>query len=587
MSNWFGYIFHLLTGRVWLTVLLSVLFLASCGGGAGSVLGNIYSETQESTAHSTVSGEPVVIDVDKVSRILCRPGLSFALTIFLSKELQIYERRLCGSSDLRGELAVERMLFNFDDIVGSQRWRCLLDTPQILELVNREIATDLTNYCVEVDFAADVYQAFEYIQLESFTGAGGFVDQLSLEQSIAEVGDDRLPVVTAGSGSFYFERIWNVKRDINILGAGKELTFFHFLDPESDSLVISALEYPPYELGSRHERGDMQLLLNSPLDFSAGLASCSLLGGVIEDLEQPWPFDSRDGLNSGELISIKKKDGRLIEISEPLRSSYGVGTKVSIFCPLRVTLAGFAISAEQDLNEKKVVNIKGVAGGSVEKISISGGTKAAIWIGSSKNFLIQGNDIQTSANLGCRTCYGVQTYGAQDLVIRKNAISGARRGIDISGTFPSRRILVSHNVIFAPSENYKVLRSSGVGTHGTAVSSLFYRNEVYGGAVSALVRGDDIDLVENRLLGAEISGIYIQDGKSHAILGNIIGGKRLSGEKISRGVEYAASGGPDASFEVRSNKIEAKTCIFFKSLPENLMESGNSFECTTVFDRDG
>lgn len=576
-----------LDGSLRLIVFLPLLLLASCNGGAKDVSENIYSETHEATDQPTANDETLVVDANKVLRILCKPGLNYAVTIAFSEEQRMYERRLCGSSGLLGEVAIKWMLIEFDDMQGSQSWRCLLEIPQLLELASREIAIDPTNYCVEVHIAADVDKTLEFIQLESFTGYGGFVDQISLEQSITAIEDSRLPVVTAGSGTFYFERSWSVKRDINILGAGKELTFFHFLDPETDSLVISPIDYPQYELSTRQERGDVEVLLNSPLDLSGALASCPVLGGVIQDPNQPWPYDARDGLNSGELISLKVKAGRLVETSEPLRSSYEDGSQVLIFCPLRVTLMDFTISAEQDLNEKKVVHIKGAAGGSVENIAVSGGTKAAIWIGSSKNLLIQGNEIQTSANSGCRTCYGVQTYGAQDLVISKNAISGARRGVDISGTFPSRRILVSYNVISAPSENYKTLRASGMGTHGTAVNTLFYRNEVYGGSVSALVRGDDIDLIENLLLGAEISGVYIQDGRKHSIVGNRVGGNRLSGERISRGVEYAASGGPDARLEVRSNKIEAETCILLKFLPGNFVEFGNRFECATVIEGEG
>ena len=392
----------------------------------------------------------------------------------------------------------------------------------------------------------------------------------SLESSIKLVQRGVDVVITVGEGEFLLSGPLTIERPINIRGLGASLS--QIIAPESvrSSFVnINNPEISELIPLSSLEGGSLSIEVQ-PLSYLG--EDCNQL--MIRDKSKLWPHDIRDNVFYGEIVEVDTVDGSTLKISEPLRSSYSPDhAQLFLMCDFDVAISDLGVSFKKQALGSKAIAVKGASSVTIQNVRISKSGRVGIFVENSVDVEIRDNALWDGFPVGCRTCYGIQTYGTQDVLIDGNEVNNYRRGIDVSGEFPSRRVRVVSNVIRASSD--VVIGASGLGTHGSAVGVLFFANRVYGGVISAFIRGTNIDVQQNHFIDSEWIGVLLGSGGSHLVKENKIGGIRRSGRATDRGIEFSVPMNHGSSF-VQGNIMDTRVGGRIKAPPTLLVFKNNS-----------
>lgn len=235
-----------------------------------------------------------------------------------------------------------------------------------------------------------------------------------------------------------------------------------------------------------------------------------------------------------------------------------------LICDAKVLIQDLELTFKKEILGSKAIAIEHAFPVVVRNVKISNSGRVGIWVSESKGVKITNNTLMDGFPLDCKTCYGIPSYGSQDVLIAFNNISGFRRGIDISGYIPSRRVVVTKNLIKA--ENSPKRGASALGTHGSAEEVIFSFNESNGGMISLLSRGNEIVIDNNTLLNSEYSSIYLATGAINYIWSNTIGGYRENGRLTNRGIEFNV---PELHLltKIEDNKITADVGVRITQFP--------------------
>lgn len=373
--------------------------------------------------------------------------------------------------------------------------------------------------------------------------------------------------VTLGVGEYVFNKPLSLSRSVSLEGSSIDKTVVRFLGA-GDALIVEA------PITSELEFNIVSSLEASSLLDAVEGSGCNDV--VISDIDSLWPFDERPYVFEGELNRIIPTDSGY-EFRESLKGEYIGAVNVKVFCPLRVELSNFTLELAEGGIDQKAIAISRADSVVIEGVRISGAGKAGIWVAESSAVQIRNNILNGAFPEGCKTCYGIQTYGDVDVDISRNHIEGFRRGIDISGTIPSRRVLVFENTVIADSD--VSLGTSALGTHGSADGVVFSSNYTFGGMLSMLLRGTDISVTNNNLNDAEYAAVYIADGARQFIYGNVLGGVRVNNTLTNRSVDFTVSDG-HRYLNVSNNYLESKVPIRFGQTPGEFISTEN----ISVFD---
>jgi len=388
------------------------------------------------------------------------------------------------------------------------------------------------------------------------------VDVSSLESFIDEIPHELHPILLFAEGEYLFDRPLVVTRSTSLRGVGSSKTTLRTFS------IDSPLVFHP------KEAQEFDLFIDTPLNSEdigglIGESNCSSI--LITDKDSLWPYDERDYVFFGELNKLKLSHDQP-RLMEGLRDDYLGDVSVKVFCPISVEISGIHVQVENTSVEQKAISITGAKGLKITGVEISGAGKAGLWIAESSGVLVTENVLEGVFPQGCKTCYGIQTYGSKDVEVSRNLISGFRRGVDVSGIVPSRRVLVEGNVVFADSDVSR--GASGLGTHGSAEDVVFLDNYSSGGIISMLLRGTQISVVNNVLENSEYSALYIADGASQYVYGNTLGGQRLNGTPTNRAIDFSVSSGHQ-QLSVIANQFFSKEGVSLNHPPNNYVELDN------------
>ncbi|MEE9383492.1 MAG: right-handed parallel beta-helix repeat-containing protein [Nannocystaceae bacterium] len=320
------------------------------------------------------------------------------------------------------------------------------------------------------------------------------------------------------------------------------------------------------------KRGGRVLALSDSMGIWKGYGCSELL---IRDESQVWPHDPRDYVFKGELNCGELILGDRVRLREPARDDYTSGNTVEIWRPSEVFIRGVGLEFEKAVLHTKAVAITGASPVRISDVAIARTGRVGIWVEHSSNVQVEDSQFSDGFPMDCDTCYGIQTYGCQDVTVRDNHIFGYRRGVDISGTLPSRRVVVSGNAVVAESDTSRA--ASGLGTHGSAEGVIFSNNEIHGGIVGLMLRGDHILVENNAFIDPEWSGVYLSSGGTHYVINNELGGWRTSGVLTNRGVEFNVPVHHEL-LQVEDNRVTAKVGVRLSQTPSRVTIRGNQFD---------
>lgn len=393
----------------------------------------------------------------------------------------------------------------------------------------------------------------------------------SLIYSIEEIDANYDVQLIINEGKFYLDKPIIVNRSISIKGVSLEKSSLVASTDELINLLqVQPLARHPFKLASNINKGENWLSTNESIQEWV-TDDCSTL--VIKDKSHLWPFDPRENVFYGEISNIKFSIGNVLTLAEPLRSDYSSDSELLLICDAKVLIQDLEFAFKKEALNSKAIAIEHAFPVIINNIKVSNSGRVGIWVSESRDVTISNNTLIDGFPIDCKTCYGIQSYGSQDVLIASNTISGFRRGIDVSGYIPSRRVVVTKNFIQAESEATR--GASALGTHGSAEEVVFSLNETHGGIISLLSRGNEIIINNNTLLDSEYSSIYLATGSINYIWSNTLGGYRENGRLTNRGIEFKI---PELHLltEISDNKVTANVGVRITQTPHTINIKNNT-----------
>ena len=219
-------------------------------------------------------------------------------------------------------------------------------------------------------------------------------------------------------------------------------------------------------------------------DFVATGTTPTYSGGTVLPL---WDFNPRPGTTNvtlGETKRISDISGNTITVEECLYDNYPAGVILgwSAYRPKGLRLQN--VRVERSTPE----NYGGFSIGrkiSPELIGCSTLFCGSSAISLSKTYKarVSGCRIDNSWYTGTSTSYGIQCNGGDQTLIESNQMWKCRRGVDLSGSIPSRNALVVNNISSAQDGG------SCLGSHGGSDLVTFRGNTCIGGTTGIYIRG--------------------------------------------------------------------------------------------------
>jgi hypothetical protein len=224
-----------------------------------------------------------------------------------------------------------------------------------------------------------------------------------------------------------------------------------------------------------------------------------------------WYYDPRPGngaLHKGELHRVQGiKSNSEVHLEHPVWDDYAKNEniKITIIKPIKTTIKGIEIDRLKTTENTVGVKLTYCTDCSVSDVTVNNATNIGIFIVSNYGTTVENSNIK-GANYS-RTGYGIQTYGSSFSVIRDNIISGSRRGIDVSGSYPDNNSIVEYNTVYGGGHNvlneeYIIEEKQyGIGTHSTANNTTFRGNTLINFNYGINIRSQNVVISQNRFLG--------------------------------------------------------------------------------------
>ncbi len=503
---------------------------------------------------------------------LCNVESAFSITLGNSRSnapVELKQRRLCGVPRPYLEPSEYTLAGNVGAVVYSQSGEVLRTCTYKIFEDNEGLPIDYSVSdisCNELfSTAQKTDSSSEYIAelyLSDFVDANNIVLTAVLKDMLQSLPFEYAIKLYLSEDTYLLREPIVINRNIEIIGVSPESSTLLSINEEMTSIIeIGPYEEKSVKLKYDETRGSNTIYTDIPF-YQEKWKNCNNL--VIKDVSQLWPFDERHNVFYGEVSSLVFQIQNVLILSEPLRSSYNAGSEVRLVCPVSVSIENIGLTfSKQVLNTKAMV----IVGGNpvtIKNVNTAMSGRVGIWISESHDVKVSGVSLKDGYPEDCNTCYGIQTYGSQDVLIENNTISGFRRGIDISGNFPSRRVVVKTNTVLSESEPSR--GASALGTHGSAEEVIFQSNVTIGGIVSLLSRGNDIVILNNQLLNPEYSSVYLDSGAVNYVWDNELGGYRLSGNLTGRGIEFHIQEKHELT-KISGNSIKAKVGVRIANTP--------------------
>jgi len=239
---------------------------------------------------------------------------------------------------------------------------------------------------------------------------------------------------------------------------------------------------------------------------SAGDAANFSSGDLIQiRTTTAWYQDDRGSAFKGELHEVDKVDGRTVYVKGTTQDTYDTATETITVVKFNsangFTLKNGIIYNNRSSSGAGGINIKCMKHGQIENI-FSNNSLNGIFFDLCFNMYINNCRVEKANASG--TGYGMQATDCAAVEFNSNYFYGCRRGIDISGEFPSHNCVVRNNICDGggfDDTGSAFSDQSGFGSHSPAVGTVFENNIVRGCRDGFLSRGFN-EIYQNNVMYA-------------------------------------------------------------------------------------
>ena len=337
-----------------------------------------------------------------------------------------------------------------------------------------------------------------FITFEQFGAVGNKIanDTVAVQNSVNYSNTAGLPIVCPPDKQYMTDTQITATGDINIRGNGSGIYptgttngIIHSISASGVSTTLSA--------SGRINQNS--ITLTSATGFAVG----DLISIVSSKLWYMDPSPSED-LRSGELTTIQAINGNVITLNDALHENYIIPTEtvtVTKLTKTNVSIDDFDIITE---TPALVVGleIRNCVNGRLTNVRVDGSQTQAINLHNCYCTNITGCDLRRANRNG--TGYGVQINFSVKCHVSLCDFHQCRRGVDISGTSPSRHCHIFSNTLDGgglASGGASLLDDSGssaFGSHETSEHNHYYNNEMGNVRNGMLLRGANETVTGNR-----------------------------------------------------------------------------------------
>lgn len=218
-----------------------------------------------------------------------------------------------------------------------------------------------------------------------------------------------------------------------------------------------------------------------------------------------WYQDDRGSAFKGELHEVDRVDGSTVYIKGTTQDTYDAGTETITVVKFNsadgLTLKNGTIYNNRSSSGSGGINIKCMKHGRVENI-FSNNSLIGMIFDRCFNFYVNNCRVEKANDDG--TGYGIQANDCSIVELNSNYFYGCRRGIDISGIYPSHDCVVRSNVCDGgglDDTGSGFSDQSGFGSHAPAVGTVFESNIVRGCRDGFVSRGFN-EIYQNNVMYA-------------------------------------------------------------------------------------
>jgi len=272
-------------------------------------------------------------------------------------------------------------------------------------------------------------------------------------------------------------------------------------------------------------RGRSYFFCDSAVDASNFEAGDLILVKTVT----PWYQDDRGSTYKGELHIVERIDGATVYVTGMLSDVYDTAVETISVQKLN-KIENFSLLNGRVYNNRSLSPLGGLSLYSLVNARLSGliidnhsviGLFSKYWYGG----VVTECKVSRSNDSG--TGYGIQTSCCTNTLIKESYFNNCRRGVDLSGTYPSH----SCSVISCTSEGSgldtdgvaMILNSghSGFGSHAQSVGGVFKHNTVINCRYGFNSRGFDETVQNNVMKGAGRYFVASTFGSNLTIDGNV------------------------------------------------------------------
>jgi hypothetical protein len=291
-----------------------------------------------------------------------------------------------------------------------------------------------------------------------------------------------------------------------------------------------------------------------------------------------WYWDDRGYLTKGELHRVTKVEGNKVYLDTPTVESYLVGkgefVSAQVYPEISLQLDNITFSHPKPF-ETVMVKVNYTINSKLTRVSVINSKLTGIFLNSTFQTDVHEAYISLGTTKDISTGYGIQDYGGSGTIIADSIFKRVRRGVDFSGSIPSRYGIVKDSKAFGYKSGTLASGNSGFGTHSTAEYITFQNNYVENFNYAFLVRGQNMTIKENTLKGYSSSFIAISYGDNVKVLNNKY--ESLENSKISSFILLSKM--YEGTIEARGNVADVMNGPFIKGDIDQLVSlslEGNS-----------
>lgn len=292
------------------------------------------------------------------------------------------------------------------------------------------------------------------------------------------------------------------------------------IEPDDDFITFdfdaAASAEATTTVSAEMELGDTTVTLTSVTNVDEG----DLLVFTSDVL---WYWDNRSTLYKGELHIVKSIAGSVVTLTSPVADSYDIDDSetvtVTVYPKKTACIEDIKISCNANI-DSTIMRISYMQNSILSGLELINSDTAGLSVSYCYNTLVDGVLINLDADISDNLGYGCSVNRSTYTKVVNSTFLNCRRGVDFTGTIPSRFGEVSNCIV--SHEDQSTENTSGFGTHGTAEHILFSNNIIHGTRIGIYSRGGNISVIGNTFSGEGKYCVYAPYGDNLYIANNFV-----------------------------------------------------------------